>query len=137
MREVKNTRDTTLTLILKSSYGKCKAKYTLEPQQVVQLPIYNGLDKLIDFASKKEMFIYDGEGELDIEYCFKKYDFRKLYAVEIETFLVTQKYIERTHFRQKKKIQDFIEVLNLNAENQKYMLIPPFYELLEQELLYG
>lgn len=137
MRKVKNTRDTPLTLILKSSYGKCKAKYTLEPQQVVQLPIYNGLDKLIESTSKKEMFIYDGEGELDIEYCFKKYDFRKLYAVEIETFLVTQKYIERTHFRQKKKIQDFIEVLNLNNESGIYMLVPPLYESLEQELIYG
>lgn len=137
MRKVKNTRDTPLTLILKSSYGKCKAKYTLEPQQVVAVPIYNGLDKLIESTSKKEMFIYDGEGELDIEYCFKKYDFRKLCAVEIETFLVTQKYIERTHFRQKKKIQDFIEVLNLNNESGIYMLVPPLYESLEQELIYG
>lgn len=136
MREVKNTTSIPLTLILKSSYGKCKAKYTLEPQEIVQLPIYNGLDRLIEVKSKKELFIYDGEGEIDISYCFKKYDFRKLYAIEIETFLTTEKYIEKTSFKQQKKIQDFIEVLNLNTENQKYMLVPPFYESLEQELFY-
>lgn len=133
MREVINTTEQTLEIALKSAYGKCKAHFSIPAGEHAFLPIYERNQRLFDTQSGREIFIYEGDGALNIQECFIKYDFKDLRAIEIDTYLQSGKFIKHTSISHKKKIKSFVACLEKNA--QSYKIIPPLYEELERELL--
>ncbi|KAA6225935.1 MULTISPECIES: hypothetical protein [unclassified Campylobacter] len=82
---------------------------------------------------KKRFYIYAGEGNLEYTDSLKAYDFYNLNVFLLDEVL--NKINIKIPKNDKKLINDFLEVYEINA-NKGYLYInPPFFEKKEQELL--
>lgn len=132
MRVVLNDSTDTKTLLLKNRYNKALCEYEIRANEEIDLPTYNKNQRLIDVDNGRELFIYEGYSGINLSNCYVKYDFKGLKAHEIDYFLQNNKFKPKTSIKKKQAIKDFVALLNINYDD--YIIMPPFYEELEQEL---
>lgn len=90
----------------------------------LEIPCENGYYQSVD---NERFFIYDGQGELDFENeCTKQYDFSKLNVRFLDYFLGTQKHHPNADENEKKVIENFISLMELN-EKFGNKITPPYY----------
>lgn len=113
-------------LILKDRFGNSLSKkFVLKAgKNELEIPCENGYYQSTD---NERFFIYDGQGELDFENeCTKQYDFSKLNVRFLDYFLGTQKHHKNADENEKKVIENFISLMELN-EKFGNKITPPYY----------
>ena len=98
------------------------------------------LDKDAYYQSKtnERFFVYDGEGELELESeCIKQYDFEHLNVFFLDFFLANQKHHKDADKTDKKLIDEFVTLLNSQFESDKPKFLPPYYAAIQAKLLNG
>ena len=135
MREVLNTTQSPIKVLLLSAYGKVLQEFDIESGESECVPLYHPRQKLIESKSKKVLYVYAGEGAIDIGQCYKKYDFSSLKAQDIDFYLQNESFPRTCNYQTRQKIKDFCAILELNAQSGTYVLLPPAFEKLEMEIL--
>lgn len=131
MREVSSTSD--IVLKLKNHYDKTIATYKISAGQSCLLPLYDSKERLLD-NNGKQVFIYTGEGELDISECYTFYDFSKIKLKDLDYYLQHQK--PSLQARAKTQLKAFINLMESNLQLGRDKLTPPRYKELESGLLF-
>lgn len=118
----------------RNRYGKIEHIEHIMPQTPSFIPTS---DKRIRafLENKKEIFIYEGEGELPLEEALKPYDFKGLDIKILDFYLQEGHYPFKTRHKQKRLIDDFVSVYEQN-NTLSYTIIPPFYEDILESLFF-
>ncbi|MDD6056591.1 MAG: hypothetical protein PUB96_08650 [Helicobacteraceae bacterium] len=127
MRLVRSDKD--LKLRLFNRYGIPLKDFLLKADEPQELPYFKE-NFTLKSEECKEVFIYEGVGEVDLNKCYTHYDFKNLNYKLVDIALQKGEIYN-------KKVSDFIEVLETNLQADKMLINPPYYKKVLSELLEG
>lgn len=125
------------TLIMRDKFGTNLSEFVEFKAGKHELKV---LDKDAYYQSKKneQFFIYDGNGELDLEDdCKKRYDFEHLNIVFLDYFLSHLKHHPDADKVDKKLIDDYISLVDEQLESGQKKIIPPYFSAIQAKLVNG
>lgn len=124
-RAVRFKRD--LELVLKDRFGTALDEF--KPYKAglneLEIPAHCGY-----YQSKNNecFFVYDGDGELELESeCVKKYDFENLNVKFLDFYLGERKHHAHADESEKRLVEDFCVLFSLNEMCEKPKIVPAYY----------
>lgn len=124
-RKIKFERD--LELVSKDRFGNTLLPFKMYKAGLNELEI-NAHCAYYQSKENKCFFVYDGEGELDLEReCTKKYDFEKLNLAFLDFYLGERKHHKNADESDRALIEDFCVLISLNEMLEKPKIVPAYY----------
>lgn len=117
------------------AYDKVWGEFVLK-QGKNELPLTQRGFKIQD-SYKNIFYIHEGFGELEWGCVTKKYDFSKLEPYLLDFFLYNGEYHAHTTEAEKRLINEFVEVYELNLDKGENYLLPFGFALLDSKLSVG
>ena len=86
--------------------------------------------------NNQRYFIYDGEGDLNLNECKKCFDFTNLNLFYLDYFLSNLKHHDSSDKADRELIELYAELLNTHLEGDE-RINPPYFSEIQQKLLKG
>lgn len=84
----------------------------------------------------ERFFIYEGEGELELESeCTQDFNFENVNVVFLDFYLANQKHHKNADESDRKLVEKFVILFSLNELCEKAKIVPPYYEKLMNAIL--
>ncbi len=124
-RQVEAKKDYKLILKDRFSNPQGKAFELKAGLNELECPAFGGYYQSED---NERFFIYEGEGVLELEIeCVKEYNFENINMTFLDFYLGNHKHHKNADESDKKIIENFLTLFNLNEMLEKPKIVPPFY----------
>lgn len=122
-------------LVLKDRFGNPQGEFITykKGENELEIPSHAGY---YQSKNNERFFIYEGDGVLELESeCIKEYNFENLNIVFLDFYLINQQHHAQADESDRKIVENFTMLFNLNEMCEKAKIVPSYYEKTLERLL--